>query len=150
MSTTPILPEPGPSPWTHFIITFNHESIHPDLDMLPTCTFTIHIHPTLHDTTILCTPDGRAVTTLSGPRVRHLFQLFRPDLTQRSFEAEVYLLITRLGFRSEIHSPIPTTTTRNRWATREGLLTALRTTFHIKTELYSDPLNKSLHSHTYH
>jgi hypothetical protein len=47
--------------------------------MLP--TFTIHAHPTLHDTTTLCTPDGRAATTLSGPRVRNLFRLFRPDLT---------------------------------------------------------------------
>jgi hypothetical protein len=65
--------------------------------------------------------DGRAVTTLSGPRIRHLFQLFRPDLTHRSFEEEVYLLITRLGSRSEIHTPTPATTARNRWATREDL-----------------------------
>jgi hypothetical protein len=68
--------------------------------MLPTGKITIHTHPTLHDTTILCTPDGRAVTTLSGPRVRHLFQLFRPDLTHRSFEEEIYHLRARLGFRS--------------------------------------------------
>jgi hypothetical protein len=115
--------------------------INPDLDMLPTSTFTIHSHPTVHDTTILYTPDGHGVTTLSGPRTRHLFQLFRPDLTQCWFEEVVYHLINRLGSRSEIHSPTPATTTRNRWATREDLLTALRTTFHIKTELYSDPLN---------
>jgi hypothetical protein len=84
------------------------------------------------------------------PRVRHVFQLFRPDLTHRSFEEEVYHLITRLGSRSDIHSPTPATTTRNKWVTREDLLTALRNTSHIQTELYSDPLNKSLHSHTYH
>jgi hypothetical protein len=68
--------------------------------MLSTGKFTIHTHPTLHDTTILCTPDGRAVTTLSGPGIRHLFHLFRPNLTQRTFEDEVYHLITRLGSRS--------------------------------------------------
>jgi hypothetical protein len=118
--------------------------------MLPTGKFNIHTHPTLYDTTILCTPDGRTVTTLSGPRIRHLFQLFRPYLTQRSFEEEVYHLITRLGSRSKVQSPTPAITTRNRWATREDLLTALRSTFHIQTELYSDPLNKSLHAHTYH
>jgi hypothetical protein len=99
--------------------------------MLPSGTFTIHAHPTLHGTTILCTPDGRAVTTLSSPCIRHLFQLFRPDLTHRSFEELIYHLITRLGFRSEIHSPTPATTTRNRWVNREDLLTALRNTFHI-------------------
>jgi hypothetical protein len=43
--------------------------------MLPTGKFTIHTHPTLHDTAILCTPDVRAVTTLSGPRTGHLFLL---------------------------------------------------------------------------
>jgi hypothetical protein len=128
------------------LITFNHDLINLDLDMLPTGTFTIHTHLALHDTTILCTLDGRAVTTLSGSRIRHLFQLFRPDLTHRSF----YHLITRLDSRSEIHSPTPVTTTHNRWATREDLLTALRSTFHIQTELYSDPLNKSLNSHSYH
>jgi hypothetical protein len=132
------------------LITFNHDPINPYLDMLPTGTFTIHDHPTLHDTTIFCTPDGRAGTTLSGPRIQNLFQLFRPDLTHRSFEGKVYHLITRIGSRSEIHSPTPATTTRNRWATREDLLTTLRNTFHIHTELYSDPLNKSLHSHSYH
>jgi hypothetical protein len=119
--------------------------------MLPTGKFAIPTHPSLHDTTILCTPDGRAVTTLSGPRVRHLFQLFRPELSQYTFEEEVYHFLTRLGSRSEIHYPTPATTTRNRWATRdEDLLKALRHTFHIQTKLYSDPLNKSLHSHTYH
>jgi hypothetical protein len=118
--------------------------------MLPTGTFTVHTHPTLHDTTILWTPYGRAVTTLSGPRIRHLFQLFRPDLTRRSFEDTVYHLITRLGSHSEIHSPTPATTTRNRWATREDLLTTLRNTFHTQTQLYSDPLNKSLHPHTHY
>jgi hypothetical protein len=76
-----------------------NDPINHDLDMLPTGTFTIHPHPTLHDTTIPCTPNGRAVTTLSGPRIRHLFQLFRPDLTHRSFEEEVYHLMTRLGSR---------------------------------------------------
>jgi hypothetical protein len=99
--------------------------------MLPTGKFTVHTHPTLHDTTILYTPDGRAVTTLSGPRVRHLFQLFRPVLTHHSFEEEIYNLITRLGSRSEIHSSTLATTTRNKWATREDLLTALRNTFDI-------------------
>jgi hypothetical protein len=101
--------------------------------MLPTGTFTIHTHPILIDATILCTPDARAVTTLSGPRIGHLFQFFCPDLTKRSFEEEVYHLITRLGCRSEIHSPTLATTTRNKWATREYLLTTLRNTFHIKT-----------------
>jgi hypothetical protein len=81
--------------------------INPNLDMLPIGTFTIHTHPTLHDTTILCTSDGRAVTTLSGPRIRHLFQLYRLDLTHRSFEEEVYHLITRLGSWSKTHSPDP-------------------------------------------
>jgi hypothetical protein len=98
----------------HPLITFNHDTINPELGMLPTGTFTIHAHPTLHDTTILCTPDGQAVTTISGPHVRHLFQLFRPDLTHSTFEEEVYCLITRPGSRSEIHSPTPATTTRNR------------------------------------
>jgi hypothetical protein len=56
--------------------------------MLPIGTFNIYTHPTLHDSTIMCTPDGRAVTTLPGPRIRHLFQLFRPNLTHRSFEKE--------------------------------------------------------------
>jgi hypothetical protein len=118
--------------------------------MLPTGKFTLHTHPSLHDTTILCTPDGRAVTTLNGPGVRHIFQLFRPDLSQHTFEEEVYHFLTRLGSRSEIHSPSLATITCNRWATREDLLTALPHTFHIQTELYSDPLNKSLHSYTYH
>jgi hypothetical protein len=81
--------------------------------MLLTGTFTIHTHPNLHDTTVLCTPDGREVTSLSAPRIRHLFQLVRPDLTHRTFDEEVYHLITRLGSRSEIHSPTPATTTRN-------------------------------------
>jgi hypothetical protein len=90
------------------------------------------------------------VTTLSGPRIRHLFQLFSPDLTHSTFEEEVYHLITRLSSCSEINSATPANTTRNRWATREDLLSALRTTFHIQTELYSDLLNKSLHSHTYY
>jgi hypothetical protein len=149
-STTPILPDPRLTPWTPHLITFNHDPINADLDMLPTGTFTVHTHPTVHDTSILCTPDGRAVTTLSGPRMRHLFQIFRPDLTHFSFEEEIYHIITRLGSRSEIHSPTPHTTTRNKWVTREDLLTALGNTFHIYTELYSYPLNKSLHSHTYH
>jgi hypothetical protein len=122
----------------------------PRPDMLPTGKFAIHAHPSLHDTTILCNPDGRAITTLNGPRVRHLFQLFHPDLSQHTFEEEVYHLLTRPCSRSESHSPTPATTTRNRWATREDLLTTLRYTFHIRTELYSDPFNKSLHSHTYH
>jgi hypothetical protein len=139
-TTKPILPEPGPTPWTHTFISFNQDPINPDLDTLPTGTFTIHTHPTLHDTTILCTPDGQAVTTLFGPCIRHLFQLFCPDLTHRSFEEEVYRLITRLGSRSEIHSPTPATTTRNRWTIREDLLSALRSTFHIQNGLYSDPL----------
>jgi hypothetical protein len=82
--------------------------------MLFTCTFSIYTHPTLHDTTILCSPDGRAVTTLSGPRVRHLYHLFRPNLTHRTFEKDIYHLITRLGSRSEIQSPAQATTTRNR------------------------------------
>jgi hypothetical protein len=68
--------------------------------MLPTSTFTIYTHPTLKSTNILCTPNGRAVTTLSGTRIRHLFQFFRPDLTHRTFEEEVYHLFTRLGSRS--------------------------------------------------
>jgi len=82
------------------LIKFNHDPIHPDLDMLPTGKFAIYTHLSLHDTTVLCTPDGRAVTTLSGPRVRHLFQLFRPDLPQHTFEEEVYHPLTRLGSRS--------------------------------------------------
>jgi hypothetical protein len=98
-------------PWTHPLITFNHDPINHDLDMLPTGTFTIHTQPSPHDTTILCNPDGRAVTTISGPHIRHLFIPFRPDLTHRSFEEDVYHLITRLGSRSEIHSPTPATTT---------------------------------------
>jgi hypothetical protein len=124
---------------TQPLITFNHDPIHPDLDMLPTVKFTIHTHPTLHDTTILFTPDGCVVTALNGSRIRHLFQLFRPDLTQHSFEEEVYHLITRLGSRSETHSPTPATTTRNKWATREDLLTALRNTFHIQRTLLRSP-----------
>jgi hypothetical protein len=68
--------------------------------MLPTGRFTVHTHPTLRDTTIIFTPNGRAVTTLYGPRFRHLLQLFRPDLTDRSFEEEVCHLITHLGSRS--------------------------------------------------
>jgi hypothetical protein len=118
--------------------------------MPPTGTFTLHTHSTLHDTTILRTPDGRAVTTLSGSRIQHLFQLFRPDLPHCAFEEEVYHPITRLGSRSEIHSSTPTITTRNIWAAGEDLLTALRSTFHIQTKLYSDPLDKSLYSHIYH
>jgi hypothetical protein len=51
--------------------------------------------------------------------------------------------------RSKVHSPTPATTTRNKWATRDDLFSAL-STFHIQTELYSDLLNKSLQSHTYH
>jgi hypothetical protein len=98
----------------------------------------------------MCTPDGRVVTTLFGPRIRNLFELFRPDLKQRSFEEEVCHLITRLGSRSEIHSPTPATTTHNRWATRDDLLTALHNAFHIHTELCSDPHKKSLHSHCYY
>jgi hypothetical protein len=30
------------------------------------------------------------------------------------------------------------------------MLSTLRNTFHTQTELYSEPLNKALHSHTYH
>jgi hypothetical protein len=107
--------------------------------MLPTGPFTIHIHPTLHDTTILYTLDARAVTTLSCPHIHHLYHLFRPNITHRTFENDVYHLITRLGSRYEIRSPTQATTTRNRRATREDVLTALRSTFHIQTELYSDP-----------
>jgi hypothetical protein len=118
--------------------------------MLPTGKFAIHSHPNLHDTTIHCNPDGREVIAFSGRRSRHLYQLFHPDLTHRTFEEEVYHLIKRLGSRSKIYSPTPATTTRNRWATREDILSALRNTFHTQTELYSDPLNKSLHSHNYH
>jgi hypothetical protein len=66
-------------------MSFNHEPINLDLDMLPSSIFTIHSYPTLHDTTILCTPDGRAITTLSGSRTQHLFYLFRHDLTHRTF-----------------------------------------------------------------
>jgi hypothetical protein len=98
--------------------------------MIITGTITIHTHPTLHDTTMLCTPDGRAVTTLSGPRIRHLYHLFCHNLTHRTFEEEVYLLIIGLGSRSETRSPTHETTTRNKWATREDLLTAIRNTFH--------------------
>jgi hypothetical protein len=105
----------------------------------PTGTFTIHTNPSLYDATILCTPDDRAVTTLCGPRITHLFQLFRQDLTTCSFEEEVYNFLTRLGSRSEIHTPTPATTTRNTWATREDLLTALRTTFRIHTKLLGSP-----------
>jgi hypothetical protein len=72
-------------------------------------------------------------------RAPHLFQLFRPDLSQHSFEEEVYHLITRLGSRSEIHSPTPATTTLNIWATREDLLTALRNTFHTLRTLLRPP-----------
>ena len=90
-----------------------------NFDMLPTGKFTIHTHPSLHDTTLLCTPDGRAVTTLNGPRVRHLFQLFRPDLSQHTFEEEVYLLNhantvsvkDNLRKRSYSHSPANGTVT---------------------------------------
>jgi hypothetical protein len=85
------------------------------------------------DIAIMCTPDGRAVTTLSSPRTRHLYQLFRTDLKHRTFEEEVYHLISKLGSRSEIRFPTFATTTRNRWATHEDLLPALRTTFHIQT-----------------
>jgi hypothetical protein len=77
-STTLILPDSGTTPWTHPLITFNHDPINSNLDMLPTGTFTKYTHPTLQDTTILYTPDGRAVTTLSGHRTRYLFQLFHP------------------------------------------------------------------------
>jgi hypothetical protein len=64
LTTSPILPEPGLTPWTHPFIPFKHDPINPTLDMLPTGKFTIHTHPTLHETTILSTPDGRVVTTL--------------------------------------------------------------------------------------
>jgi hypothetical protein len=84
-------------------------------------------------------PTAARSTTLSGPRTRHLYQLFLPELTHRAFEEEVYLFITRLGSRSEIHSPTPATTTRKRWVTREDPLSALRNTFHAQTEFYSDP-----------
>jgi hypothetical protein len=82
--------------------------------MLPTGKFTFRNHPNLHDTAILCTLDGRAIKTLSGPCTRHMYKLFRPDITHRTFEEEVFNLITRLGSRSEIHSPTPATTTRNK------------------------------------
>jgi hypothetical protein len=55
------------------LITFNHDSINPDLDMAPTGNFVIHPHPTLLDRAILCTPNGKAVTTLSASRIRHLY-----------------------------------------------------------------------------
>jgi hypothetical protein len=67
--TFPILPERGPAQWTPPLISFKQNAINPGLDMLPTGKFTIHTHPTQHDTNILCTLDGRAVTTLSGPRI---------------------------------------------------------------------------------
>jgi hypothetical protein len=118
--------------------------------MVPIDTFTMHTQPTLPHTTIICAPKGRAVITVSGPRIRHLYQLFRPDLAHRTFEEEVNHLITGLGKCSEVLSLTPATTTRNRLATSEDLLYALRNTFHTQTELYSDHLNKSLHSHTYH
>jgi hypothetical protein len=67
----------------------------------------------------------------------------------RTFEEEVYHLITRLSSRSEIHSPTPAATTRNKWATREDLLTALHSTFHIRIELYSNPsTNQFIHTLT--
>jgi hypothetical protein len=109
-SASPILPDFGPIPWTHPLISFKIDPINSDLDMLPTGKFTIHTHPTFHVATILCTPDGPAITTLSAPRTRHLFQLFRPDLTRRTFKEEVYQLITILDSRSEIghlHAPPP-------------------------------------------
>jgi hypothetical protein len=84
----------------HLLISFKHDPINPDIDMLPTGKFTIHSHPIPSDTTILCTPDSRAVTNLSAPRTRYLCQLFRSYLTHRTFEDEVYHLITRLGSRS--------------------------------------------------
>jgi hypothetical protein len=69
LATKPILPEPRPTPWTYSLISFNHDPINLDFDMLPNGTFTVHTHSTLHDTSILCTPDGRAVTTVSAPRI---------------------------------------------------------------------------------
>jgi hypothetical protein len=103
--------------------------------MGPTRKFIMQNYPNFHDTVILCTPDGRAVTTLSAPRIRHLYKLFRPNLTHRIFDDDVDLLIKRLGSRSEIRSPTPATTTRNRWATREDPLSALHNTFQTHAEL---------------
>jgi hypothetical protein len=65
-------------------------------DKLVTGKFTIHTHLALHDTAVLCTPDGRPAKTLSGPSTKHLYQLFRPDPTHRKFEEEVFRV---LGFR---------------------------------------------------
>jgi hypothetical protein len=39
---------------------------------------------------------------------------------------------------------------KNIWVTREDLIEALRTPFNTTIELYSNPLDKSLGSHTYH
>jgi hypothetical protein len=39
---------------------------------------------------------------------------------------------------------------KNRWATREDLQEALRSALNTNAELYSDPLNISTGSHTYH
>jgi NADH pyrophosphatase NudC (nudix superfamily) len=47
------------------------------------------------------------------------------------------------------YNPTTTEIQKTRWATREDLLEALRTSFHATAELYSDPLNESLGSHTY-
>jgi hypothetical protein len=55
-----------------------------------------------------------------------------------------------MGPGTQVHSPTPATTTRNGWATCEELFSAPRNTFYTQTELYLDPLNKSLHSHTLH
>jgi hypothetical protein len=49
-----------------------------------------------------------------------------------------------IGTRSEVHSPTPATKTRNRRATSENLLSALRNTLHTQIKLYSDP------THAYH
>jgi hypothetical protein len=51
--------------------------------MLPTGNITTHKHFNIHDTTILLTPNGHTITSLSCPRIRH-YQLFRPDLTRRT------------------------------------------------------------------
>jgi hypothetical protein len=96
------------------LITFNHDPITPDLKLLPTCKFIMHTHTTLPYTTILWIPNSRAVTALSGPRIRHLYQLFRPDLTHHTIEAGVYRLIIRLGTRSERLSFTHAITTCNR------------------------------------
>jgi hypothetical protein len=76
--------------------------------------------------------------------------MFRHELTNLRFEEELYRIVTRVNTSSEIGTLATIEAHQNIWATREDHLGAFRTAFNTTTELYYDPLNKSLSPHTYH